>query len=224
MSVLLDDYYVEFRSEEKLASFALEWRREAGNENFARFNIVRFVEDVLLKKLTRRRFGIKFFDAADGEKQGYVTFNPRTLHIDREVWRLADLGEPEARFIVAHEVGHIILHDHEAKAFSSDPSLRIKFGEPEHSAEWQANTFAYHFLLPSHLVAGFKAGARELAASAQVSEHLAMERQQSVHEATRFVRLREAEICSACGNLTLTSDGECLSEACSLRSAVPSVS
>jgi hypothetical protein len=39
-----------------------------------------------------------------------------------------------------------------AKAFTTDPSLNIRFVEQEHSAEWQANTFAGYFLLPDHLV------------------------------------------------------------------------
>jgi hypothetical protein len=193
-STALDDYYVDFLSEDRIAASALEWRKAARNENYARFNIVRFVEDVLSKQ-TRRPFKIEFFDAAEGEKPGYVTFNPRILHIDRETWRLADFGDPEARLIVAHEVGHLILHDHHAKAFSSDPALRIKFGEPEHSAEWQATAFAYHLLLPSHIVSSFKGSARELAASSDVSEQLAADRQNWVRETTRFVRLREAEIC-----------------------------
>ena len=215
MSVVLDDYYVARKSEEKIASIALDWRKAAGNQNLARFNVTQFVEDASSK--AKRPFKIQFYDAAEGQKPGYVTFSPRTLHIDREIWRLATMGEPEARFIVAHEFGHIVLHDHDAKAFSSDPALRIKFGEPEHSAEWQANIFAYHLLLPSHIVAAFRGDTQELAASTQVVQAIAVDRQQSVREATRRIEYREAELCTDCGNLTLTRDGRCLSEACALK-------
>jgi Zn-dependent peptidase ImmA (M78 family) len=141
-----------------------------------------------------------------------VTFNPCTLHVDREIWELAELGEPEARFIIAHEVGHLVLHDHNAKAFSNDPNYQIKFAENEHSAEWQANIFAYYFLLPTHIVIAF-GNIQELTASCGVNKRLAEER----YEAVMWANLRHAkyvpatgyqgDACGNCGNFTLICNG-----------------
>ena len=129
MLMTRSDHKVRFRREELLADTALLWRREAGNENLSYFNIIEFLEKVLLRKI-KRPFKIKFFDASEGEKPAYVTFDRQTtLHVDSEVWRLAELGEPDARFIIAHEIGHLLLHDHDAKAFSNSPDDQIKYAQ-----------------------------------------------------------------------------------------------
>jgi hypothetical protein len=214
MSAPRKDYKVPFRSEEAIAQEALALRAAAGIKNLAYFNVVEFVEDRLRVFYTKKGpLIIDLFDATVGDDLAYVTFNPLTLHIDKETWRLARLGEPDARLIVAHEVGHIILHDHHAKAFSNDPSQKLNFVQNEESAEWQATRFAWHFLLPSHIVSAF-ASIRELAAAASVAENIATERFDAVMEdnarAARISALRshcEGDACTNCGNFTLVGDG-----------------
>lgn len=211
MSAMLRDYYVEFRREDDIAETALAWRRASRNENLAYFNVVDFVVDVLQKQLKKGPILIEFFDAEDGADPAYVTFNPLTLHVDRETWDLAKLGDPDARFVIAHEVGHLILHDHHAKAFSRDPNAQIKFAEDEHSAEWQANVFAYYFLLPTHIVAAF-ADVGELARACGVSQRLAQER----HVVVMLANVRHAQYVRSsgylgdacgCGNFALVPRG-----------------
>lgn len=214
MSVLRKDYKVRFRSEEEIAETALAWRAAAWSKNLAYFNVVEFVEDCLQALYTKKgRLIVDFFDAATEEDPAYVTFNPLTLHVDRETWYLAKLGEPDARFIVAHEVGHILLHDHHAKAFSNDPSQKLNFVQDEESAEWQANKFASHFLLPCHIVSAF-ASICELAAAASVTQDRATERFNAVmwanFRATKKCTQRsrcEGDACATCGNFTLINDG-----------------
>jgi hypothetical protein len=149
---ILSDYKVEFRREDYLAGIALQWRDAGGFQNAPWFNIVRFITDILAKKI-KRPFKIKFFTSKPGQKPAVVTFDgERTLHVDKDVWEQAELGDPDSVFILAHEVGHLIFHDHHAKSFSNDAGEQIEAWEKEYSAEWQANTFAFYFLLPSHLV------------------------------------------------------------------------
>jgi hypothetical protein len=213
---VLRDYKVRFRTEESLAEEALACRLFAGNENFARFNVVEFVERILPSILARRRKGplkIEFFDAREGETPAYVTFKPLTLHVDREVWELAKLGEPEAKFIIAHEIGHILFHDHHAQGFSNDPSQQIKFAQKEERAEWQANTFASYFLILPRIVEAFHSS-QELARACEVPQQLADERYEAAAEARRrSERCARAkgytgDICE-CGNLTLVANGVC---------------
>jgi hypothetical protein len=154
---LADDHEVPFVSEQTLEDRALHLRTAAGNENDANFNIVDFTYR-LQRSSVQRPFAIEFFDAVEGQKPAFVSYGSiTTLNIDHETWELADVGEPESRFVVAHELYHLLFHDHQAKAFSNDPSQRIKRSKRlnEISAEWQANTFADFFLLPTHLALAF---------------------------------------------------------------------
>jgi hypothetical protein len=204
------DHNVRFTREETLAGLALTWRREARNQNDAYFNIVKFVEGILSGK-TKQPFKINFLETAEGETPAFVTFNPRTLHIDRSIWDLADRGEPEARFIVAHEIGHLILHDHFAKAFSNDPGDRIQFAVREYSAEWQANTFAFYFLLPDLIVAAYRS-ISELSTSCSVQESVARERVAMSPRLNLLYSASESGVCPDCGNFT--TRGECKSSVC----------
>jgi Zn-dependent peptidase ImmA (M78 family) len=150
------DYWVPYKSEVPIANIALEWRREGGIFNNNNFDICDFVENVLAKRFTRKgTLKIEFFESSPNDDLAFVTYKPLILHVDPEVWKDAKMGDPQARHIIAHEIGHIILHDHYAKAFSNDPSQNIKSGQNENSAEWQANRFADHLLAPDHLVKAF---------------------------------------------------------------------
>jgi hypothetical protein len=223
------DYKVPFRREESLADSALACRKFAGNENFARFNVVEFVERVLPRILEKKKKGhltIKFFDAIEGAAPAYVEFNPSmtlhvdrsmTLHVDRETWELANLGDPYSKFVIAHEVGHIILHDHYAQAFSDDPNAQITFAQDEESAEWQANTFASYFLVTPQVLGAFR-DPQELSRSCEVLQALANERFEAAEEARRrserCARARgyTGDACRNCGNFTLIVS--CLSTKC----------
>jgi hypothetical protein len=150
------DYIVKFLREEEIERIALTWLHEAGVLNRPNFNIVYFVTGFLSRRLRKKGpLNFRFFDAGPDDDPAFVTFNPLTLHVDREIWEWADQGDPKARFVIAHEIGHLILHDHFATAFSDDPEVRIKSFPNEYSAEWQANTFAYYFLLPTHIVTAY---------------------------------------------------------------------
>jgi hypothetical protein len=210
------DYKVPFRTEESLAESALACRRFAGNENLARFNVVDFVEQVLPRILEKRKKGqlrINFFDAIEGETPAYVDFRQsKTLYVDREIWELATLGDPYAKFVIAHEVGHIILHDHYAQAFSDDPNNQIKFAQDEESAEWQANTFASYFLITPQVLKAFR-DPQDLSRSCEVLQALANDRFEAEEEAKRrserCARARgyTGDPCTICGNFTLAASG-----------------
>jgi hypothetical protein len=150
-----------------------------------------------------------FFDAAPNEKLAYVTFKPLTLHADREIWDLADKGEPYARFIIAHEIGHLLLHDHFEKGFSAGAERYVKSFPKEYSAEWQANTFASYFLLPTHLVEAF-GDTEALTKSCGVLRQLAEDRVKAVYGARSRAELFSGDACCNCGNFTVQHDGRCL--------------
>lgn len=206
MSAQLRDYYVTFHREEYVRDRAADWRQSSGTAQSVDFNIVRFVEDTLTALLTKRKgkLQIKFFELEnEQDAPAYVTIDPLTLHIDQETWDLAKLGEPFSRLVIAHEIGHIVLHGHyEKAAFSNDPKVRFKAFPQENSAEWQADTFAGYFLLPDNLVAAFNSPA-EIAAACSVPLDLARKRFMEVRELMLRKR-HDRDFCSVCGEVQCT--------------------
>ena len=144
------DYKVRFRSYDQVASLASEMRSRLGLDNFYTFNIVR-----QLRRLKGEAFGangrldIKLF--TDRDDKAFVTFDPLILNVHAEIWEEAEDGEPKARFILAHELGHILMHSHYRQEFTEIHELHLKAFPPEEKAESQANWFAAAFLAPDYL-------------------------------------------------------------------------
>lgn len=153
------DYFTKtYRSEQKLVDIAREWRLAGGIENHEYFDIVNFIETTLTQKYTvKGRIQVKFLErnqdlSFDDDPPAFVTYSPLILHVDKEIWDEAKIGEPNARFILAHEIGHIFLHDNYVQSFSANPDLQLRFPQKEYKTEWQANTFGTHFLIGAELL------------------------------------------------------------------------
>jgi hypothetical protein len=109
---MLRDHYVNYRSEESIAKIAGSLRNTHDSLKNLGFDVTDFIDKTLPYYLNKAGLKIELFDKdfADDEP-AHVSFNPLTLHVDRKVWTDAKIGEGYARFIVAHEIGHILLHD-----------------------------------------------------------------------------------------------------------------
>jgi hypothetical protein len=207
----LRDYYVPLLAEETIARTAIEWRRAAGIALKPDFNIVTFFEAVLVKHLKRAKGTLKvdFFDMESGSDPAYVTIDDPskrsidrqiTLHVDKETWSMARIGEPAARVIVAHEIGHIVLHAHyERAAFSRGSEVRLKAHVQERSAEWQADTFMGYLLLPACMVRAYNSP-REIAAGCSVPSDLAEDRFGTVRRQVIY-RQKCPDRCPKCGDI-----------------------
>lgn len=208
------DYKVRRLRRDDIAQKADAWRKAGGKANEPYFDIVDFVETILKTRLPNADLRIDFFEAKANEDLAYVEFKPParfgkrtiTLNIDREIWELAKIGEPEARFIVAHEIGHIVLHDHEAKAFSDDDGSRLSQFEKEETAEWQADIFAICFLMPAHVVVAF-GNVEELAAATAVEHRHAETRFQTVMAENSRSSQYSGYACRQCGEFTMFRQG-----------------
>ncbi len=93
------------------------------------------------------------FDVVEGDLLGarMGAVNPLTgsFMIREDVYDAATRDEPRARFTVAHEAGHAMMHvgtlnRMPATAQGQTPAFR--------DPEWQANRFAGAILMPRHLV------------------------------------------------------------------------
>lgn len=201
------DYKVTYLREDRIKEIAAAFLSAHGKGRAGgSFDITDFVERTLsdyCKKKTGKPLKISPFDRANKyDEPANVTFEPQTtLHIDRHIWADAKAGDDFARLVVAHEAGHIVLHDGSAKAFSSDPSLRIEFAEREYSAEWQADTFAENFLAPDEAVRRFPEEAL-LSMTCGVSQAIARKRLEAYFAERRLLAGNPCE----CGNFSLVRE------------------
>ena len=116
------------------------------------FDIVDLLYHVVIPSLWQvgKRFRVEVAD--DLEEPAYVDLVAEVLHIAGWVLRAARAGDPRARLIIAHEIGHMILHRDQVMAFSDDKAVQLNYLQDEQSAEWQAHNFALLLLLPDEVI------------------------------------------------------------------------
>jgi hypothetical protein len=191
-----------------IAKIAMAWWIIATKSGHS-FDICSFITDILAKRLlSKGKLQIKFYGSEeDLSERACVTFNPLTLHIVEKIWRDAGMGIPYARFILAHEIGHIVLHNEFAVAFSEDKAAQLKYLQNEESSEWQANMFAGFFLVPDH-VALKLADADVIAGLCVVADELAKNRLADAKNAKSVVAPPyTGEMCPKCQGFTLLRAG-----------------
>ena len=85
-------------------------------------------------------------------KEGETIPGQNKIRIREDVYNAACDGNGRARFTVAHEIGHFLLHTPNSISLcrmEEDTKLR-----PFEDPEWQANTFASELLAPACLITG----------------------------------------------------------------------
>lgn len=82
------------------------------------------------------------------EMEAYTDHNLKEVKIKTSVYLKALDGSSKDLFTIAHEIGHLVLHDCEAMIFARTNERFPAFK----SAEWQANYFAAELLMGSHLI------------------------------------------------------------------------
>lgn len=201
------DHRVRIKSREDIARIALAWWQLADRIGF-RFDICIFVTTVLTTKIREKGpLNIEFCTYEEVPEGACVSFNPLTLSIVRQIWDDAKIGKSYARFIIAHEIGHIILHDELAVAFSSDDEARPAYLANEESAESQANAFADLFLVPDHVAIKLN-DADTIEGLCVVTKDVAVRRLTDAKAAKHPLTLPyEGEMCWKCGNFTLVRNG-----------------
>ena len=222
------NHKVSFKREETIADVAATCWAISAQKRPLTFGVVDFIKSVLVEKsidavvATRGRkkgkLAIEFFDREFSQDDpAYMEFakdqrdNYVTLHVDRKIWELAELGDSDACEILAHEIGQILLHDHSANAFSSDVNGQKLFAgtSKEDFAEWQAITFAGHLLIPTRIGRKYS-DAKILSAVTNTPEKLARERIASIMSEKKVLKSYEGDMCGGCNNFTLVRKGRAL--------------
>ena len=185
----------------EIADAALQWRLlDLETADAHHFDVTEFVTQVALPRLAQmgRRIEFELVDSAEPQK-AWVSFGENKLFVREDIWVAAQRGLPMARVVVAHELGHLALHSDQVFAFTQPATYgHLQQGQ---SAEFQANWFAWAFLLPDAvLLRSRNRGLNEssIATIALVPEKLVEKRIEQVALDKRY-RKYAGDQCPLCG-------------------------
>lgn len=137
------------RSRAGILATASKLRRCFVPDNVLFFDVVRVLENVI--PIAYPEFELIVMPNEDLPNELALTFPDKKQIIVREdVYKAAVLGDGRARFTMAHELGHIVLHSGIQNVYA-----RSKEGSELRSyedSEWQANVFSGEILAPAHAV------------------------------------------------------------------------
>lgn len=94
-------------------------------------------------------------DPSMADKWAYTDPNNKCIYIKNSIYAKACQHNPQARFTIAHELGHLLLGHKLDMVFARQngngqiPCFR--------DSEWQADTFAAYLLMPAELARGMSA-------------------------------------------------------------------
>ncbi len=144
-------YIAPPKSKLKIMEIADELRYNFGLKNELCFPIVEFA-DLILQKVDKS-YSFEVCKTTD-MKDNYAQYNPidNVMTVREDVYNDALRDDGRARFTIAHEVAHYILHGSGIVLARGDSDIKI-YQDPE----WQANVFASELLMPSYLINGMSA-------------------------------------------------------------------
>lgn len=136
------------------------------------FPVVRFLENIL--PILIPDFQLEIVPREEmGNKHGETYPSKNLIRIREDVYMNAVEGNGRDRLTIAHEIGHLLLHDDDSIALCRlEPNEKLK---PYEDPEWQADAFGGELLASSYLIRGLtsaevqvKCGVSEAAANVQL--------------------------------------------------------
>lgn len=203
-----DDFKVSRRYRVDIVRLAAQWR--AANPNSAisnSFDVVGLLRDHVLPTLLRhgRQIALRIVDDDWALHDGWVDWNNGEVCFQNGVWEQAIAGEAHGRLVVAHEMGHLLLHKEEDFSFSKGLEKKLDFLDPEDSAEQQANWFAAALLLPDAVVRRLsRLDVYSVATLTLAGEHVVRVRRRDLAmEKHHFT----GDECPRCNSMTVVQEG-----------------
>lgn len=138
-------------SREDIRRFIRVLKRKVGLEYELYFPILPFVENVLPLLIPDFQFEV-VPTIKMGGKHGETYPSKNIMRIREDVYLRAAAGEGRDRLTIAHEVGHLFMHEDDSIAL-----CRLAPGEqlrPFENPEWQADAFGGELLASSYLIKG----------------------------------------------------------------------
>lgn len=137
------NYIVPPRSWDEIGAIADRLRIQFSLSNEPEFPVMEFLEMVLDQRLGSVELQIR--DQREmGDYEGLTHPDGDFIILREDVYRDAWLGDGRARFTVAHELGHLIMHTRIPMARAT-PKRKVA---PFRLSEAQANQFAAELLMP----------------------------------------------------------------------------
>jgi Zn-dependent peptidase ImmA (M78 family) len=126
-----------------IESRAQHLRASLGLADESVFNIVELLEKELPKAI--KDFRLEVLPRSQ-EQEIYSTTVPLRMFVTEHIYNLARQGDARSRFMVAHELGHLLLHH---------KSVQLRASGRSKTAESEASKFALAFLIPLSIARGF---------------------------------------------------------------------
>lgn len=123
-------------------------------EDILYFPIILFLENIL--PILIPEFQLEIVPVAEmGNKHGETYPSKNLIRIREDVYLRAIDGHGRDRLTIAHEIGHLLMHEDDSIALCRlAPNERLKaFEDPE----WQANAFGGELLASTYLIRGMSA-------------------------------------------------------------------
>lgn len=135
-------------STETISSTANEIRNQLHPSTSHFIDIVRVLEINLPLLIPDFEFEICTVDEL-GSDHGRTYPDQMRIEIREDIYEGAIWGQGRDRFTLAHELGHLVLHQDVPFTHNTTNSLNMKIYE---NSEWQADIFASAFLMPDELI------------------------------------------------------------------------
>lgn len=135
---------VKARSKKEIRGLSDAFRKKfAKVDLYQEIDLLEVIE-VILPRLSNFKFEFEIHsDGVMGATEAAMSPDTMKMYIREDVYNQLHQGNGRARFTIAHEIGHFILHDGVALARSNDGKHKTY-----EDSEWQANFFAAELLAP----------------------------------------------------------------------------
>jgi Zn-dependent peptidase ImmA (M78 family) len=145
----MSKYKAEPLSRNEIRRYVRKLKKSVGLEDTLMFPIVEFLENII--PMIIPDFQLEIVPKEDmGNKHGETYPSKNLIRIREDVYERAIAGVPRDRLTIAHEIGHLFLHENDAIALCRmEPGECIKVYE---DPEWQANCFGGELLASYYLI------------------------------------------------------------------------
>lgn len=152
-----DDILGEPRSFEQIESIAIAFRKNYGLRPNDRVNIVDFVDQQFCQDFPQFAM-IPVSVEEMGSDKARAEYSPICIKCREDVYLAASLGKGNSAEIIAHELGHIVLHERVlSKPLRNDGQMRFNLvNAKDRSTETQADQFAVAFIIPRVVAIKYK--------------------------------------------------------------------
>lgn len=211
---LIRNFIVRRRSARELFTRAEEMRNKALEKYGDRFDVTRVIERLSIEvNGVDNPISIELASSDEFlEAPAIANLDTYKMDVYGTIWEAAKNGLADARFVIAHELAHFVLHNKAETGFTPISDERSISDDPYSTSEFQANLFAAFFLV------GEKALKRttdprviEIIANVdyEVAELACRIFDQEIKQRVSVLKF-EGEACPECANFTLVRNGTCL--------------